>query len=95
MTEAELEKENKNLSNKIMELQSSTEELQGKFSSIEQNDSPTKENLEISLKKALDEKNRTINMLSDTQEKYDTLTRQSKNIQKIVKEVAKDQASDV
>jgi SH3 domain protein len=81
-----LEKENKNLSNKIMELQSSTEELQDKFSSIEQNDSPTKENLEISLKKALDEKNKTINMLSDTQEKYDTLTRQSKNIQEIVKE---------
>ena len=81
-----LEKENKNLSNKIMELQSSTEELQDKFSSIEQNDSPTKENLEISLKKALDEKNKTINMLSDTQEKYDTLTRESKNIQEIVKE---------
>ena len=81
-----LEKENKNLSNKIIELQSSVGALQDKLSSIEQNDSPTKENLEISLKKALDEKNKTINMLSDTQEKYDTLTRQSKNIQEIVKE---------
>ncbi len=81
-----LEKENKNLSNKIMELQSSVGELQDKLSSIEQNDSQTKEELEISLKKALDEKNKTINMLSDTQEEYDTLTRQSKNIQKIIKE---------
>lgn len=81
-----LEKENKSLLNKIMELQSSAGELRNKLSSIEQNDSQTKEKLEISLKTALDEKNKTINMLSDTREKYDTLTRQSKNIQKIVKE---------
>ncbi len=81
-----LEKENKNLSNKIMELQSSVGALQDKLSSIEQNDSQTKEELEISLKKALDEKNKTINMLSNTQEEYDTLTRQSRNVQKIIKE---------
>ncbi len=81
-----LEKENKNLSNKIIELQSSVGALQDKLSSIEQNDSQTKEELEISLKKALDEKNKTINMLSNTQEEYDTLTRQSRNVQKIIKE---------
>jgi len=83
---SKLEKENKNLSNKIMDLQSSTRELQEKFSSIKQNSSQTKEELEISLKTALDEKNRSSSLLSDTQEKYDTLTRQSNNIQKIVKE---------
>jgi len=81
-----LEKENKNLSNKIIELQSSVGALQDKLSSIEQNDSQTKEELEISLKKALDEKNKTINMLSNTQEEYDILTRQSRNVQKIIKE---------
>ena len=81
-----LEKENKSLSNKIMELQSSVEELQDKLSSVNQNYSQNKEKLEISLKTALDEKNKTINMLSDTRGEYDNLTRQSKNIQKIVKE---------
>jgi len=81
-----LEKKNKNLSNKIMKLESSVGELQDKLLSIEQNDSQTKEELEISLKKALDEKNKTINMLSDTQGEYETLTRQSKNIKNIVKE---------
>ena len=81
-----LEKENKSLSNKIMELQSSLGELQYKLSSIKQNYSQTKEKLEISLNTAPDEKNKTINMLSDTQGEHDTLTRQSKNIQKIVKE---------
>ncbi|MDA3915537.1 MAG: TIGR04211 family SH3 domain-containing protein [Deltaproteobacteria bacterium] len=79
-----LEKENKNLSNKITELQSSFGELRDKLSSMEQNDSQTKEKLEMSLKTALEEKNKTTNMLSNTREKYDTLTRQSKNIQKIV-----------
>ena len=81
-----LEKENKSLSNKIMELQSSVGELQNELSSVKQNYSQTKEKLEISLKTALDEKNKTTNMLSDTQGEYNTLTRQSKNIQKIVKE---------
>lgn len=81
-----LEKDNESLSNKIMALQSSVEELQDKLSSVNQNYSQTKEKLEISLKTALNEKNKTINMLSDTQGEYDTLTRQSKNIQKIVKE---------
>ncbi len=81
-----LEKDNESLSNKIMALQSSVEELQDKLSSVNQNYSQTKEKLEISLKTALNEKNKTINMLSDTRGEYDTLTRQSKNIQKIVKE---------
>ena len=81
-----LEKENKNLSNKIMGLQSSLGELQNKLSSVQQNYSQTKEKLEISLNTALDEKNKSNNMLSDTRGEYDTLTRQSKNIQKIVKE---------
>lgn len=81
-----LEKENKSLSNKIMELQSSVGELQDELSSVQQNYSQTKEKVEISLKTALDEKNKTTNMLSDTQGEDDTLTRQSKNIQKIVKE---------
>ncbi len=81
-----LEKDNKSLSNKIMALQSSVEELQDKLSSVNQNYSQTKEKLEISLKTALNEKDKTINMLSDTQGEYDTLTQQSKNIQKIVKE---------
>ena len=81
-----LEKDNESLSNKIMALQSSVEELQNKLSSVNQNYSQTKEKLEISLKTALNEKNKTINMLSDTRGEYDTLTRQSKNIQKIVKE---------
>jgi len=81
-----LEKENKSLSNKTMELQSRVRELQDELASVEQNYSQTKEKLEISLKTALNEKNKTINMLSDTQGEYDTLTRQSKNIQKIIKE---------
>ncbi len=81
-----LEKDNESLSNKIMALQSSVEELQDKLSSVNQNYSQTKEKLEIPLKTALNEKDKTINMLSDTQGEYDTLTRQSKNIQKIVKE---------
>ncbi len=81
-----LEKENKSLSNKIMELQSSVGELQDELSSVKQNYSQTKEKLEISLKTALDEKNKTTNMLSDTQGEYNTLTRQSKDIQEIVKE---------
>ena len=80
-----LEKENKNLSKKIMELQSSVGELQDQLSSVNQNYSQTKEKFEVSLKTALDEKNKTTNMLSDTQVEYETLTRQSKNIQKIVK----------
>lgn len=71
----ELEKENKSLSNRIMELQSK-----------KQNYSQTKEELAISLKTALDEKNKTTNLLSDIQGKYDTLTRKSKNIQGIIKE---------
>ncbi len=81
-----LEKENKNFSNKIMELQSSVGELQDELSSVKQNYSQTKEKLEISLNTTLDKKNKSINMLSDTQGKYDTLTRQSKDIQKIIKE---------
>ena len=81
-----LGKENKSLSNKIIELQSSVGELQDELSSVKQNYSQTKEKLEISLKTALDEKNKTTNMLSDTQGEYNTLTRQSKDIQEIVKE---------
>ena len=81
-----LEKENKSLSDKIMKLQSNAGELKDIPSSVAQNHSQTNGKLEISLKKALDEKNKIINLLSDTQKKYDTLTRQSKNIQKIVKE---------
>ena len=81
-----LEEENKSLSNKTMELQSRVRELKDELSSVKQNYSQAKEKLEISLNKALDEKNKSINMLSDTQGEYETLTRQSKNIQKIIKE---------
>ncbi len=81
-----LEKDNESLSNKIMALQSSVGELQDKLSSVKQNYSQSKEKLEVSLKTALAEKNKTTNMLSDTQGEYETLTRQSNNIQKIIKE---------
>jgi len=83
---SKLEKENKNLTNKIFELQSSTKKIQDELLSVKQDYSQERKKLELSLKTALDEKSKTVNLLSDSQEEYNTFTRQSKNVQKIVKE---------
>jgi SH3 domain protein len=82
----QLEKENKNLQNKIQQLQQNTGSLQSKLSSKKQNYVQTKNTLETSLKTAIDEKSRTADLLSKTQNKYDILVQQSQNIQKIIKE---------
>ncbi len=81
-----LEKENSNLKNKILQLQKNSARLQDKLSSMEQNYSQTRTELETSLKTAMDEKKKTADMLSDSKVKYTTLTQQSKDIQKIIKE---------
>jgi len=82
----QLKQENKNLADKIKNMQSSTENLQGKLSSINQDYSQVKLKLEESLKIAVNEKNKTANLLSESQKKYSTLTQQSKNIQGVIKE---------
>jgi len=83
---SQLKQENKNLADKIKNMQSITENLQEELSSIKQDYSRVKLKLEASLKTAVDEKNKTKNLLLESQKKYNTLTQQSKNIQEIVKE---------
>ncbi len=82
----ELKKENENLSDKIVTLESNIKKLQERISFLKQDYSKDKETLEESLNRALEEKNKTTTLLSDTKKKYDTLDYQSKNIQKIIKE---------
>ncbi len=83
---SQLKQENKNLADKIKNMQSSTENLQEKLSSVNQDYSQVKLKLEESLKTAVNEKNKTANLLSESKKKYSTLTQQSKNIQGIIKE---------
>ena len=83
---SQLKQENKNLADKIKIMQSNTENLQGKLSSVNQDYSQVKLQLEASLKTAVNEKNKTENLLSESKKKYSTLTQQSKNIQGIIKE---------
>ena len=82
----QLKKENIILENQIIQLKKNNRVLQDKLSSMEQNYSQTSEELETSLKTAMDEKKKTANLLSDSNKKFNTLAQQSKNIQKIVKE---------
>ncbi|MCP4670772.1 MAG: TIGR04211 family SH3 domain-containing protein [Desulfobacula sp.] len=82
----QLKKDNHNLENQIIQLQKNTGVLQDQLSSIQQNYSQTKGELETSLKTAMDEKKKTVDLLSDSKKKYITLAQQSKNIKKIVKE---------
>jgi len=82
----QLEKENKNLKNKILRLQKSSGSLQDQLSTKTQNYAQTKNSLEASLKTAIDEKNKTADLLYETRKKYDVLVQQSKDVHKIVKE---------
>jgi len=82
----QLTQKNRTLENKISQLESTAGTLKGKILSLESDYSQKIESLEVSLEAALDEKKKVSNSLSGTQEKHNTLIRQSKDIQKIIKE---------
>lgn len=82
----QLKKENELLENKLLQLDTSTQTFKDKISTRENESSQKIQSLEASLKAAMDEKVSMGNSLSETQEKYNTLIKQSKSIQKIVKE---------
>ncbi len=82
----QLSQKNKTLENKILKLSSNTGTLKEKFLSQESEYSQATRSLEISLKTALDEQKKLSSSLSKAREKYNTLIKQSKNIQKIVEE---------
>ncbi len=82
----QLKKENELLENKLLQLGTSTQTFKDKISTRENESSQKIQSLEASLKAAMDEKVSMGNSLSETQEKYNTLIKQSKSIQKIVKE---------
>jgi len=82
----QLKKENKLLENKLLQLDSSTQIFKDKISAQGNESSQRIQSLEASLKTAMDENVSMGNSLSETQEKYNTLIKQSKSIQKIVKE---------
>ncbi|RLC05049.1 MAG: TIGR04211 family SH3 domain-containing protein [Deltaproteobacteria bacterium] len=82
----QLKKENELLENKMLQLDTSTQTFKDKISTRENESSQKIQSLEASLKAAMDEKVSMGNSLSETQGKYNTLIKQSKSIQKIVKE---------
>jgi len=82
----QLKKENELLENKLLQLDTSTQTFKDKISTRENESSQKIQSLEASLKAAMDEKVSMGNSLSETQGKYNTLIKQSKSIQKIVKE---------
>lgn len=82
----QLKKENNLLESRLSTLESGTQMLKDKLS-VQDNESAQKiQSLETSLKEVLDEKEGISHSLSQAREKYNTLIKQSKNIQTIVKE---------
>ena len=90
----QLKKENKLLENKLSQLDTSTQTFKDKISTQENESSQRIQSLEASLKKAIKEKVSMDNSLSETREKYNTLIKQSKNIQKTIKENKKFQTEN-
>jgi len=82
----QLEKENKILQTKVLKLESSIGTLKGQILSGQSDYSEKINSLEISLEAALDEKAKMSDSLARTIEKYNTLIKQSKNIQNIINE---------
>jgi SH3 domain protein len=82
----QLKTENAKLTDQIENLQSNKDTFQDKISSIKQDYAQTKAQLETSLKTAMDEQKKTTNLLSESQNRYNTLAEQSKNIQNVIKE---------
>jgi SH3 domain protein len=82
----QLKKENKALSKKISKTESTITTRNNKINTQFSQTSQTIEALEISLKKALNEKTVLENSLSQAKKKYSALIKESKNIQKTVKE---------
>jgi len=85
---AQLKKENKRLEDKLLALEVSARTLRDETLTQKNDFSQTTQDLEVSLKAAVAEKNNLANLLSQAQDRYNTLIKQSKNIQKIVKENA-------
>lgn len=81
-----LKQENKTLENKIQELENQLQSIRDQISSGGNESLQKIQELETSLKTAMDETKKTSLSLSDTKEKYDTLIGQSRNIQQIVNE---------
>ena len=81
-----LEKENKQLENKSLKLETEIQTLKETISARKTDYSQKLQSLEASLKSTSDEKISMGNSLSETREKYNTLIEQSKNIQAIIKE---------
>ena len=82
----QLKQENKTFENKISALESFTQTLKDKINSRKNDYSQETVSLEASLKIAMDEKKGLSNSLSETQGRYNTLVKQSKNIQETTKE---------
>ena len=81
-----LKQENKTLENKILELETQLQSIRNQIASGGNESVQKIQELEISLKTAMDETKKTSLSLSDSKEKYDTLIEQSRNIQQIVNE---------
>ncbi len=82
----QLEKEKKNLENKISNLESEQQALKNQLSSSEDENIKKIQSLDTALK-ATENKNKTLTRsLSETKNKYNTLIKNSKNIQDIVME---------
>nr|NJM02526.1 TIGR04211 family SH3 domain-containing protein [Desulfobacula sp.] len=81
-----LKQEKKALENKILELESQLQSIRNQISSGGNQSLQKIQELEISLKTAMDETAKANLSLSDTKEKYDTLIEQSRNIQQIINE---------
>ncbi len=81
-----LKQENKTLEDKLLELETQLQSIRNQIASGGNESVQKLQELETSLKTAMDETEKTSLSLSDTKEKYDTLIEQSRNIQQIINE---------
>lgn len=82
----QLNQDKARLEEKISKLEATVESLENNTPRKGETISQQAASLDVALKKALADKDRIKNLLSDSQKKYDTLTRQSQNTQTIIKE---------
>lgn len=82
----QMEKQNSHLESTISTLKSQIVDLKEEVSSLRQSNTQTSSTLEDALKQAVAEKEKTAQLLSNSQQQYQDLIQQSDNIQDIIKE---------